>query len=1697
MTRFLWVRDPKGPLNGKNIIVYRFQTIVFGATSSPFLLAATINHHLHNHPNPLARELMKNVYVDNILTNAKSVSEAIEQIKISKEIFKECHMNLREFVSANKEINAFLESIGNPVPKKVKFLGIEWNTEDDTIEVTTYKPLNKEPEEWTKRFVLRAVAKIYDPLGQIVPKTIKAKKFVQNLWKENQKWDQALTQEQASEWKSIQEQLRLSNVVKTQRRWEIEFEKEYQLHLFSDASTEAYACVGYLKEKTPNSKIIHFLCGKSRLSPIKKVTVPRLELMGATIAANLGKTILEELSDLKITQVFIWTDSMIVLNWLKTHKMLPIFISNRVKSIQKSLPQAIYKYTPTESNPADLATRTTDKSADEVVTWLNGPKWLKSEGKWPNQPEIKFEIKDLEDPIEEANTVTEVAETESIIKFERFSNWNRIVNSMIYILKFIHLMVLKKLQVMPFRLLEINELFQKKTSPASKFLKAEKYLFKIIQQEKSPSKNTIDNLSLFFDNDGLLRCNTRLVNSDLNPATKYPIYLPKDHFATKLYVLKIHKLLLHASPMTVVISIRAKVWIPNIRTIVKKAVKELCRQCQNKNPFKMPPFPPFSSNRVINSRPFETVGIDYFGPKTVKVTQKIETKAWGCLFTCYTTRAIHLEIVYDLSTLSFLQAFRRMISRRGTPSTIFSDNQTTFHLARKAIKVIWQEEKEMQSFASTRGIEWKFITPANPAAGGLWERMVGITKNSLKKAIGHKILSLPEFMTVLTEVEGIVNSRPLVYVPSEENGNVIRPIDCIQPNARIGIPSIGIDNPEDLTFKPSPTEKLLDLWNKQQVVIEKFWEEWKTNYLTNLHEDYQREHKQGRSTISRKPKIGEIVHLQDDSLEKGKWELAKIIEIPSETKVRLLKSNNEEILRSIKLICPLELDPKIEEKAPELEPTKIIPEKTVKLRRSGRIAARQSHFVLLTLILIQVFVPLVIGQIAFTEEETKILSSYKRICKKIAKKNQDEEIFSQCDQKAIESIFVYRKTHDNVSIVNNLTKFAEGNKTKTTKKKEVKSSTKVADNTKIPDDTKNPTTKNVIENQNKTCTSEDCAPWRWSCCSAMQKTGMLIWIFFLLSFLPTIIFTLNCVKFIGKIAYKLIFKPTYNHFMRRKQTSPTKSEKTNSTRRNRLKRMLLAIFMLNKFLLIHGCSETATMIADSTQCSVNEEGKEKCILQKTAQLTIHPVGETSCIKLKFPTNETEILEIKTLNIEYQCNFKEFYYTRDFSTQVESVHRCRNAQGSNCFEDWCESVKTDSDVNEFSWDVRQLPGSSFCKLSCQCASCNGCFLCQPSCLFYRVFAKPETSDIYTIGSCPTWTLKVKLELKFQEKTQIIELNPMFTKKTMKAKFTLQAVTVPQLPILNQLFLRKFGTSETATVTASAPEQPVAGTLGTMQCPSYDEAKSFDCPFPPEICLCTPSDYSASCSCNYKNPKEFIDKQEYKLPLRAGPLYLQYKEGIISASLNQQSGILLHVAFENVSISMRHHVTECQVSVEKQIKGCRACYNGAQALIKCESKLETTLDIQCEKGNEFKIPCNNKTHEIDIMSQEENYNKSCQFECSNSKGEIKLYGKLETISINPFHPRNIGGSWAKAATSVPINNILNEVSEFFTSMIQNIFSFLFNHPFLFIFIIILVVIICLVIYTVVKIVFLPETFTFKTALQQIKHKIRPKRQKVHVL
>lgn len=934
VTRFLWLKDKSVLDTENNIEVYRFCRVPFGIICSPFLLAATIDHHLKDSDCNIAQNIRDNIYVDNVISGTQTTHQAMELYSKSKELFIRASMNLRDWMSNSDKVMNQIPIYDRANRERMKILGLTWTVKEDTL---TLAHQISESSVLSKRIILQQIASIYDPLGLFSPVTLRAKVYLQNLWNQKLSWDTQLSGSNKSKWDILYEDMKDLASCHFPRYIGLEHKGQiyYQLLVFCDASKYAYAATVYLLQESTNSRRIDLIFSKTRLAPNKQITIPRLELLAALIGTRCLKFVQKELQ-VNIKEKHVWVDSQCVLNWLNTKKPLGTFVDNRIKEMKEDK-DIYFHYISTTENPADIASRgTTARELQNNPLWWHGPDWMaKTKKAWPvwKYDNVIKQSEEVRSQIEselkkggvmfEAKLVAGEGHSESMhnqklnapfnLKLEKFSTVAKLWRVTALALRFVNKLRKKTNQHGPPDASEIANAEMLWT----KHVQRQQYHEVVDSINKSKRNNLQHQLGIYIDQCGLLRCRGRLDNAELCENTKHPILLPKGHKYTDLIVERYHKSSLHTGVSQTLSLIRHRFWIPQGRSAVKRVLRSciVCRRHEG-GPYKMPLMPPLPTERVTESPPFTYTGVDYFGPLSIKRSKNKE-KVWVCLYTCLVTRAVHLEMMYDMSAQQFLLGFRRFIAQYGNPKKVISDNAGQFKLASDAIYKLWGEiitkDHDVISYAANQNILWEFTVELAPWMGGFYERLVGLVKRSLRKAIGKACLTSEQLLTLLKESEAVINSRPLTYVGDDINSFMtLTPAHFLSLNPHIGLPTYTQDDTDDDDYKPEMTtaERIIATWKKGLKHLDSFWRIWREDYLLNLRERSQQNLKESRTQSPISPNIGDVILIKDD-LPRGMWKIGRIHELVTsrdgQTRSAKIKLPSNKIVgRPLNLLYPVE-----------------------------------------------------------------------------------------------------------------------------------------------------------------------------------------------------------------------------------------------------------------------------------------------------------------------------------------------------------------------------------------------------------------------------------------------------------------------------------------------------------------------------------------------------------------------------------------------------------------------------------------------------------------------------------------------------------------------------------------------------------------------------------------------------------------------
>jgi len=646
--------------------------------------------------------------------------------------------------------------------------------------------------------------------------------------------------------------------------------------VFADANMKAYGAVAYLT----SHNYVALVMAKNRVAPLKNLTLPKLELMAAVVASRVARFVIDALY-LQDTHTYFWGDSQITLHWLQSTKVLPQFISRRVQEIKKVVPGATWGYCPTKDNPADLLTRGVDFKylSFPNCLWWKGPTWITMPDNWPKwQPQLNVHLLAAaaiaEEFVPQPATNEKDTGLHQVINITNYSSLNRLLAVTAYVYRYIN---------------NLHRSQPRQSGPltAKELSSAQMKLVQNCQQQTYPkeiasikSKSVhsgtkkpplVRQLRLFIDDAGLLRCGGRIHNAPLSELAKFPYLLPQNNHLTLLIVNHVHVSLSHVGVGSTLTALRQSFWIPSGRQYVRKLLRR-CTVCRKHGgrPYANPESAPLPKVRVQNVLPFTITGVDFTGALYVKQHGGEESKVYICLFTCATSRAVHLEVVSDLSMPTFLLAFRHFAARRSLPQVMMSDNATTYTSAAEELTDLLSSE-EIKTVLGRKGIEWKFIPKKAPWFGGYWERLIGLTKASIKKTLGRAHITLPTLQTIITEVEAVLNDRPLTYISEDiKDPEPLTPAHLLHGRRITKLPHepATIEELQDLDY--SNAESVRKDAKKQSILLQHFVSRWRHEYLTSLREFHW-----PSGTSGQQIHVGDIVLVHDDC-PRINWKMAVV-----------------------------------------------------------------------------------------------------------------------------------------------------------------------------------------------------------------------------------------------------------------------------------------------------------------------------------------------------------------------------------------------------------------------------------------------------------------------------------------------------------------------------------------------------------------------------------------------------------------------------------------------------------------------------------------------------------------------------------------------------------------------------------------------------------------------------------------------------
>jgi hypothetical protein len=856
---------------------FRFTRIPFGVESSPFMLGATMQFHLDHQPEKVqdtVQALKDNTYVDNIMQIGGDVSE-LQKFKVeATEILESAKLPLHKWESNVESLES--EDMQNPS----KILGLVWDKKEDVLHISA--PEYPSNAKVTKKSMVSHLGKVYDPLGVVTPTMAEGKRIYREACDETKSWDIEVSQPLKQDWLKWTRQLRTVKIPRSITK-DIRKIKEVHLHIFADASNLACASATIAVVEHASGTVKGLLTAKARISK-RNTSIPRLELISGHMAANMAKNVCKALKQLPIASITIWMDSTVALFWiLNPARSWKTFVANRVRKIASITSEfnIKWKYCPSKENVADLGSRGASINRMESNGWYYGPDWLLDQEKHPVQPnlnctkDVNTECKPLKESVFQ---VVEKEPDEWDLLLERRSYW-RTLRVTAWCLRFKH------------NCLASSQKLNRKNGPIQTD-EIENARNHWVNKVQSNMPETLESPGWKFvrdDEANVLKCEGRI-------SGYRPTYLNGGRFVEKL-IQHSHEEAMHLGVASTMSLIRENWWIPHLRSKVKKVIGN-CNVCKvfSTKPYTAPATSQLPEFRTTPGRPFETTGVDFAGPLIYKVTKKEEGKCYVIIFTCATSRAVHLELTKSQTAEEFQEKLNSFITRKTRPNRIISDNATTFVATSKWIKQIRKSER-LHNYLATQSIHWSFNLAKSPWWGGLYERLIKEIKATLYKTLGKSHLLFNQLETVILDIERHLNNRPLTYVESsQEEQQILTPNTILWGQNSYALGELNEQEDDEV----SRLHKRLTLARQHA------WSRWQREYIHGLME-YHRVNK----NTSPVPQIGEIVLIVGEEKNRGRWMKGKVLKYVKGKDgvirgvIVLHKGNYLE--RPVQLVCPLEI----------------------------------------------------------------------------------------------------------------------------------------------------------------------------------------------------------------------------------------------------------------------------------------------------------------------------------------------------------------------------------------------------------------------------------------------------------------------------------------------------------------------------------------------------------------------------------------------------------------------------------------------------------------------------------------------------------------------------------------------------------------------------------------------------------------------
>jgi len=891
--RFLW-RNSEDKL-----VLYELQRHPFGNPGSPgvsiYHTQATAREFAKEYP-IAAESILESTLMDDVLDSYNSIREGKEALKGAMKIFEAAGMVPHKFISNKEEVLSSVkpedrakgiakelagERGGDGLPV-VKVLGLIYLPAKDLF---TFRFVPPERAVWTKRGVAQTFPTIYDPLGFIGPFTLEARIILQESFARKIGWDEALPSDlkvRWNEWLMAAKALEEIEIARCTRELTGEDLSREFICIFSDASEKGYSSTSYRvtsSMSSPEKWHVAFLQAKTKVAPLKALSIPRLELLAAELSMSLYLEI-KKTYKLEEASFRFFTDSQDVLYWLKSEsKHLSRFVAHRISKIQDNTPVGNWFHVKSKWNPADVGSR--GRSAKELGKeglWWNGPSFLKD-----FETQVKEE-KPLDGPSDAASkeykgergavlTILHKGKERKALQLvaddrlhpRNFSDLDR----------FIRVLALIRKGCRRWRARALKEVEEEEPSHEEEMKLAENDFLEFVQREALgeeihslnkrgivASHSKLAQYCPFLDKEGLLRVGGRLQYiRGWSFDQRCPLILPSNYGAN-LVLQRIHsKEHLHAlGAAALKARFAERFFMLGLTTMSRKVCKD-CLPCKRilVRPVAMreAPLPDFRVGKRSERPPiFNSVQMDWTGPVMVKSRRGMMEKKYILVIVCHTYKAVHLEVLPSLTSESLLMALQRFTSRRGGVAHIWTDNAKGFEGGASRL------EKTVKSLqVDDLVINWEFGSPWSPNHQGLVEADIQSLKRAIEATLSNRTITLEELETLAVTIESLMNARPLAFVEMRGLERAMTPGDVMGMNGMARFSDFPFNKIKSMGSRWIKLNRILDLW----------WKLFFKTYIPTLHR------RNGRSTTQRELEVGDIVLLRDHRNPRGRWPVGKVV----------------------------------------------------------------------------------------------------------------------------------------------------------------------------------------------------------------------------------------------------------------------------------------------------------------------------------------------------------------------------------------------------------------------------------------------------------------------------------------------------------------------------------------------------------------------------------------------------------------------------------------------------------------------------------------------------------------------------------------------------------------------------------------------------------------------------------------------------